>query len=63
MANQNYEQHTKTTGFDPLSIEEKMKKFRFAKPAIEGPKDVNWFKNINNDYKSPKEPIIKTTTT
>jgi hypothetical protein len=28
--------------FDPSSIEEKIKRFKFAKP-IDGPKDANWF--------------------
>lgn len=47
LANQNYDQKVKTDGFDPLSIEEKIKKLKFAKVG-EGTKDSNWYKNVNS---------------
>ena len=42
MVNQNYTE----LKIDPLSIEEKMKKLKFAKR--DQSKDTNWFKNIKN---------------
>jgi hypothetical protein len=62
MARANYDAFTKQTyekvktenggklanGFDPASLEEKMKKFKFAKPseAVDMNKDSNWFAKI-----------------
>tara|TARA_B110000285_G_C14858397_1_gene483343 strand:+ start:311 stop:484 length:174 start_codon:yes stop_codon:yes gene_type:complete len=37
-----------TGGYDPKSIEEKMKKLKFAKKDNNNDgKDMNWFKNLN----------------
>lgn len=35
------------SGYDPQALAEKMKKFKFAKPASTQAKDPNWFKKFN----------------
>ena len=52
LANQNYDAKTQKDGYDPLSIEEKMKRLKFAKPELNQTKDTNWFKNIENVSKT-----------
>jgi len=54
LANQNYEAKVKCDGFDPLSIEEKMKKLKYAKADFNTTKDTNWFKNLNNTENASK---------
>ena len=51
------EQHHKS--FDVNSIEDKLKKFKFAGKAQEGDKgkDMNWFSKVGNDKKSVAERI------
>ena len=52
---------TATSGYDPLSIEEKIKRLRFAKkdssiPSATGGKDANWFQKLSSMDKG-KEPL------
>jgi len=52
---------TATSGYDPLSIEEKIKRLRFAKkdsniPNATGAKDANWFQKLGSMDKG-KEPL------
>ena len=46
--------------YDPNSIEEKMKRFKFAKaPTVA--KDVNWFQKLNQGTGSKSSSEVKTT--
>lgn len=52
-ANQNYEKMTQNgtlpnLKFDPSSLEDKMKKFRFVNPNQSGTKDNDWFSKLNS---------------
>ena len=54
--------NTSFQGFDPNSIEEKMKKFRFAKTNDTAPKDSNWFSKLqqNQQGKTPEKQSVTT---
>lgn len=54
------DQVAENNGYDPKSIEEKMKKLRFAKKSEEKKKDDDWFSKFQSTV-SPKE-TIKTST-
>lgn len=46
------------TGYDPASIQEKIKQFRFAKPIDLSTKDGNWFKNLNGNAVPDNESSV-----
>jgi hypothetical protein len=56
---------TTTDKFDPMSIEERMKKLKFAKKENLPGKDNNWFKKVQDGVLSaeaeeaPKKPALK----
>ena len=54
------DQVAENNGYDPKSIEEKMKKLRFARKSEEKKKDDDWFSKFQSTV-SPKE-TIKTST-
>lgn len=45
-------------GYDPKSIEEKMKKLKFASKAKNDGKDMDWFKNLNTKKEPAPPPAI-----
>ena len=47
-----------TGGYDPKSIEEKMKKLKFASKGKSEGKDMDWFKNLNAKKEPAPPPAV-----